>query len=380
MRILIAITLVFTLISVAKASDITEIESLSPSDKIEVLWQSYLEEELDPVVFFSQMEGIELKALSTSNQLRVLKIEQYFSNTKQNYLLSVTEELSDNESLKIASDWTFVGKLISEMSPKNLEKVKSAKIYLNSLKKFTPKSVTEVKDLFYNSPDLAYYNNGEYKGTLKVFFFCRHDRRYSCLFVMRDIFDNEVRNADGSLWTLPGLAHSRRELPYNVTNGYTPQGVHTMDSVMPEANRQQAFGKWRRVIMNWIPKASNEVNTKQFLPKSAHSKTWWTEASVARDVGRKWLRIHGTGNRNSDRKTTFYPHVSSAGCITTRELKYDGVDYKDQRIILDTMMKSMQLAPVYNNEVEIKGVIYVVELDDKKEKVTAETLKAYGIE
>ena len=35
--------------------------------------------------------------------------------------------------------------------------------------------------------------------------------------------------------TLPCLT---RGLPSNVVNGQTPQGVHTIDSVMPEANRQ----------------------------------------------------------------------------------------------------------------------------------------------
>jgi nitroreductase len=380
MRFILSMIITFSFISVSYASDINQIEALSPSDKIEVLWQSYLNEELDPVVFFSQMEGIQLKALTISNQLRVLKIEQYFSNRKENYVISVLEDLSEKEALKIASEWMFVGKLVAEVSSKNLAKIKKAKKYLETLKQFSPKTKSEVKDLFFNSPDYAYYNHGEYKNTLKVYLFCRHERRYPCLFVMRDIFDNEVRNTDGSLWTLPGLAHSRRELPYNITNGYTPSGVHTLDSVMPEANRQQAFGKWRRVKLNWIPKSKDEMNTKQFLPKSSYDQTWWHEANVARDVGRKWLRIHGTGNRNTDRTSSFYPHFATSGCISTREMEYDGVDYKDQRVILDTMMSAMQLAPIYANEVDIKGVIYVVELDDKKEKVTAQTLKTYGIE
>ncbi len=376
LTILLACSFTFNII----ASDVTEYETLSMADKVEILWQDYLNEELDPIVFFSQMENIQLKSLKISDQLRVVKIEQSFSNSKQNYIVRVLTEVTENEALKIASEWIFVGKLVSEMSSKNLAKIKKAKKYLESLKKFSPRSTEEVKDLFFNSPDYAHYNNGEYKDSLKVFLFCRHDRRYPCLFVLRDIFDNEVRNSDGTLWTLPALAHSRRELPYNITNGYTPSGVHTLDSVMPEANRVQAFGQWRRVKLNWVQKVANELNTKQFLPASAHSKLWWHEANVARDVGRKWLRIHGTGNRNTDRASKFYPHFATSGCISTREMKYDGVTYKDQRVILDKMMESMQLAPVFANEVDIKGVIYVVELDDKKEKVTIKSLKEFGIE
>lgn len=380
MKYLFIVLLAFSVSSSILASDFVESEALSVTDRIEVLWQDYLNDELDPIVFFSQLENIELKGLSISNQLRVIKIEQSFSNRKDNYVVSVLEELNEEEALKIASEWIFIGKLVSEVSSKNLAKIKKAKKYLEFLKDFKPKTIKDVQDLFYNSPDLAHYNNGEYKDTLKVFLFCRHDRHYPCLFVIRDIFDNEVRNSDGTLWTVPGLAHSRRELPYNITNGYTPSGIHTLDSVMPEANRVQAFGQWRRMKLNWIPKSLNEINTKEFLPISAHNKKWWHEASVARDIGRKWLRIHGTGNRNTDRSSVFYPHFATSGCISTREMKYDGIVYKDQRVILDKMMESMKLAPIFQNETNIKGVLYVVELDDKKEKVTTKALKEFGIE
>lgn len=377
---LLVISFVILMFSNAYGSDFGDESALSASDKVEALWHNYLNEELGPVEFYSQIHLLQIRNLSISDQLRLERIQQSFENKKLEAVFEISDEVSEKEALKLASEWLFIGKLVTNVSSKNLAKIKKAKKYLESLKSFKGKTKEEVKDLFYKSPDYAYYNNGEYKNTLKVYLFCRHDRSYPCLFVMRDIFDNEVRNDDGSLWGLPALAKSRRNLPYNITNGFTPQGVHTLDSVMPEANRQQAFGKWRRVKLNWVPKSKSEVNTKEFLPLSAHAKTWWHQANVARDVGRKWLRIHGTGNRNTDRNSTFYPHVPSAGCITTKEMKYDGIDYKDQRIILDTMMNSMQLAPVFANEVEIKGVIYVVELDDKKEKVTTESLKEYGIE
>lgn len=379
------ITLIITILVacssvVSLAYDEQNTDSLTATQRVEILWFKYLNEQLDPIEFYSGVKELTSSSLLATDIIRLSTIKNSFEGYKSDIRLNVTKSLSENEALKLASDWKFVEQVIGHVSETNENKIKQSMLYLDSIKSFKKKSVEEVKDLFYRSPDYAYYNNGEYKNTLKVYLFCRHDRRYPCLFVMRDIFDNPVRNNDGSLWTLPGLAHSRRELPYNVTNGYTPSGVHTLDSVMPDANRPQAFGKWRRVKLNWIPKSDNEVNTIQFLPKSAHDKKWWHEANVARDVGRKWLRIHGTGNRNYDRTSPFYTFFATAGCIATREMNYDGVEYKDQRIILDKMMESMRLAPVYQNEVNIKGVIYVVELDDKKEKVTAETLKSYGIE
>ncbi len=128
-----------------------------------------------------------------------------------------------------------------------------------------------------------------------------------------------------------------------------------------------------------VPKNTNEDFTKTFLPKSAHDKIWWKEASLARDLGRAHLRIHGTGNRNEDRASTFYPHYPTSGCISTREMKYDGIDYNDQRLVLDKMMDSMQLAPIYSNEVNLKGILYVIELDDQKKKVTPADLKSFDL-
>ena len=68
-----------------------------------------------------------------------------------------------------------------------------------------------------------------------------------------------VLGEDGrDLWSQPALAASYHGLPYNVINGQTPQGIHRIDSVMPEANRYRAFGKYRRVILNWVPNAGDE--------------------------------------------------------------------------------------------------------------------------
>ena len=58
---------------------------------------------------------------------------------------------------------------------------------------------------------------------------------------------------DGKIWHQPALAASARGYPSNIVNGQTPQGVHTMDSVMPFADQYRSFGSYRRVILNWVP-------------------------------------------------------------------------------------------------------------------------------
>src|SRR5690606_22061912 len=79
-------------------------------------------------------------------------------------------------------------------------------------------------DLFYNSPNIRDYQNGKYEGGVKLFMFCRKNRNYPCMFALRDVNDDIVRNDDGSIWTQRSLAQSARKLPYNVRNGATPSG------------------------------------------------------------------------------------------------------------------------------------------------------------
>ncbi len=361
-------------------NDFGDLDALGEEDRIAALWSQYLDDELDPGQFYMATENIHFQQLTLVAQLRLQRMLETLEGAKKSIRIAVPKTLTEKLALQIASEMLHFKHLLGPMSNANSKVIEKAKAYLKKINEAPAKSKEEISALFNKTPDYAYYNNGAYINALRLFLFCRKDRRYPCLFVMKDIFDTPVRLDDQTLWSLPALAHSRRLLPYNVTNGYTPQGVHTLDSVMPIANKPKAYGMWRRVILNWIPASGGDANSLEFLPEISKDKLWWQEASIARDIGRKWLRIHGTGDRNDNKKSTYYPHVPTSGCISTREMQYDEIEYKDQRIILDQMMTSMQLGPVYANETLIKGVLYVVELDDSKRKVTLADLKHYGIE
>ena len=67
-----------------------------------------------------------------------------------------------------------------------------------------------------------------------------------------------------------------------MVNGQTPQGVHTIDSVMPEANRQIAFGKYRRLILNWVRGEFEEKPEMSFLPSESAESLWWRQASLSK--------------------------------------------------------------------------------------------------
>ena len=244
------------------------------------------------------------------------------------------------------------------------------------------KEITDdvIEDIFHHAPDVTTYMNGEYVRSVKLFMFCRENRLFPCLMVMRDIHGEVVRNADGTIWTHAALASSARGLPSYTRNGNTPEGVMTIDSVMPSADQQLSFGKFRRMILNFIPKSKNEVLLKSLLPASSYNQEWWKAGVAARDIGRNLFRIHGTGKINKDPSTPYYPFMRTSGCIAQRENGYDGVTFKDQRVLLDAIMTAMDLVPNYANELKVKGLIYLVEIDDKNAPVDASDLALRGIE
>lgn len=235
-------------------------------------------------------------------------------------------------------------------------------------------------DLFYHSPKIGEYLNGKYEGGVKLFMFCRNDRSYPCMFALRDRNDEIVRNPNGSIWTQRSLAQSARKLPSHIRNGVTPTGVWTIDSVMPYADQNISYGRFRRMIINFIPKSSNEKRLISLLPESSQDQSWWKQSTVARDVGRNLFRIHGTGKTNPDPTSTFYPFRQTVGCISQRENLHDGHDWTDQRKILDRIMVAQGNDPIYANETKIKGLFYFIELDDVKAPIEKSDLARYGIE
>jgi hypothetical protein len=217
---------------------------------------------------------------------------------------------------------------------------------------------------------------GAYNNTIKLFVLCRTIRNYPCRMVMKDSKGEWAHNSDGSLWTNPVLALSKYNYPFNKTSGHTPSGIYKMDSVIPYPTSPNYYGQFRRVILNFIPKSKNEILQTYLLPESMRGLTWWKQAVVARDMGRDLLRIHGTGLVNTNPQSTYYPFIPSLGCIKNREGVYDGVEYKDQRHMLDQMMDALGLNPIYENEPSIHGLLYVLELDDEPRAVELQDIES----
>lgn len=236
------------------------------------------------------------------------------------------------------------------------------------------------RDLWNHTPDLDSFMNGKYAQGVRLYMFCRSKRDYPCLQIMRNKRHEAVRLEDGQLWSSPSLARSARDIPPNRTNGHTPTGIHTIDGVMPLADQVPSFGKFRRLILDFVPKSTNEQLQRSLLPESSQDSNWWRQQVVARDIGRSLFRIHGTGRLNTETTAPWHPFKPTSGCIAKRENTYDGVEYRDQRLLLDTIMGALDLPAVYENETEINGLLFFIELDDKAAPVTLEDLKAIGIE
>lgn len=256
----------------------------------------------------------------------------------------------------------------------------AAKLALSSEEPLVGGQGAIAKDLWIHELDLQTWSRGKYASGIRIYTFCRTNRDFPCLQVIRDRNHEAVRLEDGTLWSQPALAKSGRNLPSNQRNGHTPAGIHTIDSVMPYADQVPSFGKFRRLILDFIPKSKDEMNQKAILPASSVESNWWKPNVVARDVGRNLFRIHGTGRLNEDEQSTWHPFRPTSGCIAKRENTYDDIEYRDQRNLLDVLMDSMGLAATYENETEIKGLLFLIEIDDKEAPVLLEDLKAIGIE
>lgn len=156
-----------------------------------------------------------------------------------------------------------------------------------------------------------------------------------------------------------------------------------MDSVMPKTNKRLKYGEFRRIILNFIEASSkaqiDEENTKWLLPESSHNHSWWRQAGVARDMGRTAFRIHGTGWVNFNGSSPHYPFVPGIGCIVQRENRHRTTTFVDQRLLLDQLMLSSRLDPTPDNEFRIRGLLYVIEIDDKAEPVHLRELTEMGL-
>ncbi|MBC7692918.1 MAG: hypothetical protein H7222_14240 [Methylotenera sp.] len=300
-------------------------------------------------------------------------------------LLIVAPRLLQESSLR--NDWSELYRLLEVSYPLWVQR-----FHATVDAPFVPPTAAQIHDLYFNQTSTLLYRDGLYDQKPKLFLFCRHSRQYPCLLVMKDkhgqpVFGpfDEIPRFPGKLWSQPRLALSKYGKHFDETNGYTPSGIYQIDGVMPEANDPYDFGKFRRVVLNFIEPSpetgplQNELNFQLLLPPSNWSLNGWRESIIARELGRNSFRLHGTGQKNSNRESTYYPFIPTSGCIAARENAYPEETYLDQRHLLDQLMLASELEPVWSNETEITALLYVIEINDFQSPVSLTDLLAYGI-
>jgi hypothetical protein len=368
-----------------KSNILTGFSSFEQKLLVDAAWD--IAEEGDPTV---------INALTESNTLHydlierlrvgILRIKFKRSSMLPQNLVEELINVLNQEKVDIRIVYIIAAYEEDVLSAGHIELIAKAKLHAEyfdvALDQERKNDITEdmISDLFHKAPDVTTYMNGEYVKSVKIFMFCRENRLYPCLMVMRNVHGEVVRDDDGIIWSHKSLASSARGLPSYSRNGNTPSGILTIDSVMPAADQQISFGKFRRMILNFIPKSKNESLMKSLLPASSHNEDWWKSSVTARDIGRNLLRIHGTGKLNQDPSVPYYPFMRTAGCIAQRENTYDGVKYQDQRELLDAIMIAMNMETNFENEIKVKGILYLVEIDDKNAPVELEDLALRGIE
>ena len=209
----------------------------------------------------------------------------------------------------------------------------------------------------------------------QLFMFCREDRKYPCYMLLKNKEAQWHLNQEGELWGQPSLGYSRKNKTGVEKDGDTPAGILLVNGVMPSADKKYTFGKYRRLILDFV----SESGAKRLLPQSHLDQVWWKEAQIAKAVGRKYLRIHGTGQKNYRSSSPYYPFVGTRGCVAKRENKYSRLDteFHDQKHLLDELMAAQDLEVKYGNHMKIRSVLYVVELSADKSPVTREEALSY---
>lgn len=232
--------------------------------------------------------------------------------------------------------------------------------YKNELKIFN-EAINPEKFSTKHLQDLLNFKNDK----LTVFAILKKDRNELGRLVIRQPDGRFVTDACKNIWSIPILGLSSRGLPFHHSNGATPAGIYKLESVMPHANKVHEYGEFRRLIINFLDEVPNEAEFRKYLPSNHHELSWWKPAVLAHELGRSLLRIHGTGRANRNPFTRHFPFVPTSGCLATNEAKFLGFKhFRDQRLLLDTLMSSLNLAPTSENESKIHGLLYVVELDD----------------
>jgi len=317
------------------------------------------QEEMDKVV----LEKFKLNQVDHESALKLLLLK-----SKTNIAIS-EDEVS---FLNSPSNWTQRGEYFYKINKDTFEKLD---IKIENGDRRSGQLQEESLDIWGKEQIEALVNfEGDKNLGLRTFLFCRKNRDYPCLMLMKDQNNEWVKSSEGAIWSQPKLARSESNGSYLEKRGNTPQGVFKINAVMPQTDKKIVYGSERRIILDFLEDNEYLDNQSSYIPTELQNKEAWAEVSKAKSLGRDLFRIHGVGTQNIIPQTKFYPFIPTAGCITSREGEYGGITYNDQRQMLNKMMESLGLEPNEENEVYINGYLYIIDIDNQDKAVTLEDI------
>lgn len=230
-------------------------------------------------------------------------------------------------------------------------------------------------------PDLADLFAHRMPGDLPVLYSVqRPDRRFSGLALLRDAQGKFVRTSAGTLFSIPHLALSATGLPGFLTNGNTPQGIHsvmgydtssnlfigpttTVYLVLPyEVNAGRFFHRPEGADSTW-----SDSLYRTLLPPSWRSYMPVREAYYAGMAGRWDIIAHGTVvDPEYYAGEPCYPNTPTLGCLSATERWSPETGervFSDQQTLIDAM-KGMGFERGFVAVVEIDSVPSAVTLND----------------
>lgn len=257
---------------------------------------------------------------------------------------------------------------------KNYDKVPILKILNHYLEK-------SPSDLLKNRPplkDLLSHDFGE--NTFIVFSLHRANRDYPGIAIIKKNDGKFLRREDGSFFTVSQLARSVSDLPSYVVNGNTPQGIFSIQKILPVKN--ESIGP-SPALITALP---FEISPDKFFHSTSKSKSWsiqayldllptsWQsyfpikEAYFAGEIGRNAIFAHGTSiDTDFYKGNIFFPNSPTRGCISSKEIwsRNSGKClYSDQLILIGSIKK-----------LNIKnGYMIVIEIDDENRPVSLDDI------
>jgi hypothetical protein len=219
-----------------------------------------------------------------------------------------------------------------------------------------------IKDLFAHNYE---------KDKFILFSIQRANRDYPGILLIKKPDGKFLRREDGSIFNISQLALSITDLPSYLVNGNTPQGIFSIQKILPVKN--EIIGPTPAVITSMPFEISPDLffhsskklgkwNLKSYLdilPYSWRNYFPIQEAYIAGEIGRSGIYSHGTTVDTEFYKDySYYPNTPTRGCLSAKEIwsRKSGKSLYSDQMLLVNAVKSFEPS---------RGYLIVFNLDDR---------------